>query len=46
LSTLAAAVSAAGLESPALLIVGEVVGLQHSLNWFGSAPPVEASRSA
>jgi uroporphyrin-III C-methyltransferase / precorrin-2 dehydrogenase / sirohydrochlorin ferrochelatase len=46
LSTLAAAVSAAGLISPALLIVGEVVRLQHSLGWFGSALPLETSRSA
>ena len=46
LSTLAAAAAAADLSSPALLIVGEVVSLQSSLGWFGSALPAQASRSA
>jgi uroporphyrin-III C-methyltransferase/precorrin-2 dehydrogenase/sirohydrochlorin ferrochelatase len=36
----------AGLESPALLVVGDVVALQSSLAWFGDSAPVDESRSA
>ena len=38
LGTLVAAVGQARLESPALLIVGEVVALQSTLAWFNTAP--------
>jgi uroporphyrin-III C-methyltransferase/precorrin-2 dehydrogenase/sirohydrochlorin ferrochelatase len=37
LGTLAEAASGANLESPALLIVGDVVALHSSLAWFGAA---------
>ena len=36
LATIRAAASAAGLQSPALLIVGDVVALQPSLAWFNT----------
>jgi uroporphyrin-III C-methyltransferase/precorrin-2 dehydrogenase/sirohydrochlorin ferrochelatase len=37
----------AAIESPALLIVGEVAALAAELHWFGSPPrPWEAMRSA
>ena len=35
--TICAAVDAAGMESPALFIVGEVVTLHATLAWFGTA---------
>jgi uroporphyrin-III C-methyltransferase / precorrin-2 dehydrogenase / sirohydrochlorin ferrochelatase len=37
LATLAEAAAGANLESPALLIVGDVVALHSSLAWFGAA---------
>ena len=37
LGTLAEAASGANLESPALLIVGDVVALHSTLAWFGAA---------
>jgi uroporphyrin-III C-methyltransferase/precorrin-2 dehydrogenase/sirohydrochlorin ferrochelatase len=36
----------AGLQSPTLLVVGEVVSLHDSLAWFNSAAPLEVSQSA
>jgi uroporphyrin-III C-methyltransferase/precorrin-2 dehydrogenase/sirohydrochlorin ferrochelatase len=45
LSTLADAVAAAGLKSPCLTIVGEVVKLRRELDWFAAAEtslPVQA----
>ena len=39
LSTLPAKVEAAGITSPALIIVGTVVRLQQKLSWFGPPPP-------
>ena len=38
LSTIAAQVADAGLSSPALVVVGDVVGLRDTLNWFESRP--------
>jgi uroporphyrin-III C-methyltransferase / precorrin-2 dehydrogenase / sirohydrochlorin ferrochelatase len=46
LATLSSAARRAELESPALLIVGEVVALQDTLAWFGDAAPLEASQTA
>jgi uroporphyrin-III C-methyltransferase / precorrin-2 dehydrogenase / sirohydrochlorin ferrochelatase len=46
LATIAAAAAPAGLQSPALLVVGEVVSLHDSLAWFNSAAPLEVSQSA
>jgi uroporphyrin-III C-methyltransferase/precorrin-2 dehydrogenase/sirohydrochlorin ferrochelatase len=46
LATIAAAAARAGLESPALLVVGEVVALHDSLAWFNTGAPVEVSQSA
>ncbi|HSZ08935.1 MAG TPA: siroheme synthase CysG [Steroidobacteraceae bacterium] len=46
LATIAAATAAANVQSPALLVVGEVVSLHHSLAWFNNAPPLEVSQSA
>ena len=46
LATIAAAAARAGLESPALLVVGEVVSLHDSLAWFNTAAPFEVSQSA
>jgi siroheme synthase len=46
LGTLPAAAHAAQLESPALLIVGDVVALQSSLAWFHPDAAVEFSQSA
>jgi uroporphyrin-III C-methyltransferase/precorrin-2 dehydrogenase/sirohydrochlorin ferrochelatase len=47
LTTIAAAAVRANLESPALLIVGDVVSLHSSLAWFNTeAQPSEVSRSA
>jgi siroheme synthase len=36
LATIAAQVSQAGLVSPSLIVMGEVVTLQRELAWFGS----------
>lgn len=38
LETLAERASAEGIESPALIVIGEVVGLRDLLNWFESKP--------
>ncbi|MBI4597390.1 MAG: uroporphyrinogen-III C-methyltransferase [Candidatus Omnitrophica bacterium] len=38
LSTIAAAVTSAGLRPPAILVVGEVVRLRKQLNWFERKP--------
>ena len=46
LDTLSEAAARAGLASPVLLVVGEVVGLHQTLAWFGTGAPSEASRSA
>jgi uroporphyrin-III C-methyltransferase / precorrin-2 dehydrogenase / sirohydrochlorin ferrochelatase len=46
LATIAAAAARAGLESPALLVVGEVVSLHDSLAWFNTGAPLEVSQSA
>ena len=46
LATIAAAAARAGLESPALLVVGEVVSLHDALAWFNTGVPLEVSQSA
>jgi uroporphyrin-III C-methyltransferase / precorrin-2 dehydrogenase / sirohydrochlorin ferrochelatase len=46
LATIAAVAAASDIQSPALLVVGEVVSLHASLAWFNNAAPLEASRSA
>jgi uroporphyrin-III C-methyltransferase/precorrin-2 dehydrogenase/sirohydrochlorin ferrochelatase len=46
LGTLFDAASAAALESPALLVVGEVVALRSKLAWFGTATGADLSQSA
>jgi uroporphyrin-III C-methyltransferase/precorrin-2 dehydrogenase/sirohydrochlorin ferrochelatase len=46
LATIAAAAAASNIQSPALLLVGEVVSLHASLAWFNSAAPAEVSQSA
>jgi uroporphyrin-III C-methyltransferase/precorrin-2 dehydrogenase/sirohydrochlorin ferrochelatase len=46
LATIAAAAARAGLESPALLVVGQVVSLHDSLAWFNTGVPLEVSQSA
>lgn len=46
LATIASVSAAANLESPALLIVGEVVALQSSLAWFGSSAGIDLSQTA
>jgi len=46
LGTLAAAVAAAQLESPALLIVGDVVALQSTLAWFNVVGDADIPQSA
>jgi uroporphyrin-III C-methyltransferase/precorrin-2 dehydrogenase/sirohydrochlorin ferrochelatase len=46
LATIAAAAAASDIQSPALLVVGEVVSLHASLAWFNSAAPAEISQSA
>jgi siroheme synthase len=40
------ACTAAALESPALLVVGEVVALQSTLAWFTERNQADVSRSA
>jgi uroporphyrin-III C-methyltransferase / precorrin-2 dehydrogenase / sirohydrochlorin ferrochelatase len=46
LATIASASAAANLESPALLIVGDVVALHSTLAWFGASAGVDLSRTA
>ncbi len=46
LATIRAAASAADLQSPALLVVGEVVALQPSLAWFNPGSAVDLSKTA
>jgi uroporphyrin-III C-methyltransferase / precorrin-2 dehydrogenase / sirohydrochlorin ferrochelatase len=46
LATIADVTAASNIQSPALLVVGEVVSLHGSLAWFNSAPPLEVSQSA
>ena len=46
LSTIGDAATAAALESPALLIVGEVVALNSMLAWFSALPEADLSQSA
>ncbi|MEO7205764.1 MAG: siroheme synthase CysG [Steroidobacteraceae bacterium] len=46
LATIAEAAGRAGLESPALLVVGEVVSLHDSLAWFNPATQLDVSQSA
>jgi uroporphyrin-III C-methyltransferase/precorrin-2 dehydrogenase/sirohydrochlorin ferrochelatase len=46
LATIAAAAARAGLESPVLLVVGEVVSLHDSLAWFNTGAPLEVLQSA
>jgi uroporphyrin-III C-methyltransferase/precorrin-2 dehydrogenase/sirohydrochlorin ferrochelatase len=46
LATLPAMAERAGLESPALLLVGAVVSLHASLAWFGEPKVLDASQSA
>jgi uroporphyrin-III C-methyltransferase/precorrin-2 dehydrogenase/sirohydrochlorin ferrochelatase len=46
LGTLFDAASVAALESPALLVVGEVVALRSKLAWFGAATRADLSQSA
>ncbi|MCB1907258.1 MAG: uroporphyrinogen-III C-methyltransferase [Rhodocyclaceae bacterium] len=43
LSRLAGDARAEGIKPPALLIVGDVVGLQGRLNWFAPEPPGDGS---
>jgi uroporphyrin-III C-methyltransferase/precorrin-2 dehydrogenase/sirohydrochlorin ferrochelatase len=46
LATIAAGAARAGLESPTLLVVGEVVSLHGSLAWFNTGAQLEVSQSA
>jgi len=46
LATIAAVTAASSIQSPALLVVGEVVSLHASLAWFNTAAPAEVSQSA
>jgi len=46
LATIAAEAARERVESPALLVVGNVVSLQASLAWFHSAVPLEVSQTA
>jgi uroporphyrin-III C-methyltransferase / precorrin-2 dehydrogenase / sirohydrochlorin ferrochelatase len=46
LATIASASAAANLESPALLIVGDVVALHSTLAWFGAANGVDLPQTA
>jgi uroporphyrin-III C-methyltransferase / precorrin-2 dehydrogenase / sirohydrochlorin ferrochelatase len=43
---IAAAAKSASLDSPALLIVGEVAALHTTLGWFGSSPAVDVVETA
>jgi uroporphyrin-III C-methyltransferase/precorrin-2 dehydrogenase/sirohydrochlorin ferrochelatase len=46
LATIRNAAAAAALESPALLVVGDVVALQSSLAWFNTEAAVDLSQTA
>jgi uroporphyrin-III C-methyltransferase / precorrin-2 dehydrogenase / sirohydrochlorin ferrochelatase len=46
LSTIAALAAQADLQSPALIVVGEVASLHASLAWFNAQAPLEVSQSA
>jgi uroporphyrin-III C-methyltransferase/precorrin-2 dehydrogenase/sirohydrochlorin ferrochelatase len=46
LATIAAATAQANVESPALLVVGEVVSLQRQLAWFNTSAALDISQSA
>jgi len=46
LATIGEAALRAKLQSPALLVVGEVVSLHDSLAWFNTGAPLEVSQSA
>jgi uroporphyrin-III C-methyltransferase/precorrin-2 dehydrogenase/sirohydrochlorin ferrochelatase len=46
LATIAEVTAASTIQSPALLVVGEVVSLHASLAWFNTALPAEVSQSA
>ncbi len=46
LATISALAAQADLQSPALIVVGEVVSLHASLAWFNAAAPLEVSQSA
>jgi uroporphyrin-III C-methyltransferase/precorrin-2 dehydrogenase/sirohydrochlorin ferrochelatase len=46
LATLVDIAARAAVESPALLVVGQVVALHESLAWFGAAEILDASQSA
>ena len=46
LGTIESTASAASLQSPALLVVGEVVALSTTLAWFNALPDADLSRSA
>jgi uroporphyrin-III C-methyltransferase / precorrin-2 dehydrogenase / sirohydrochlorin ferrochelatase len=46
LATIGSVSSDANLESPALLVVGDVVALHSTLAWFGTAAAVDLSRTA
>ncbi|MEP6547990.1 MAG: siroheme synthase CysG [Gammaproteobacteria bacterium] len=46
LATIRGAAAGAQLQSPALLVVGDVVALQPSLAWFNAAAAVDLSQSA
>ena len=46
LATIAAAAARASLQSPTLLVVGEVVSLHDSLAWFNAGTQLEVSKSA
>jgi uroporphyrin-III C-methyltransferase / precorrin-2 dehydrogenase / sirohydrochlorin ferrochelatase len=46
LSTIRGAAAAANLESPAVLIVGQVVALHPALAWFGASDGIDLSQTA
>ncbi|HEY2634459.1 MAG TPA: siroheme synthase CysG [Steroidobacteraceae bacterium] len=46
LATIRGVASDAGLESPALLVVGDVVALHSTLAWFGSAAGIDLPQTA
>jgi uroporphyrin-III C-methyltransferase/precorrin-2 dehydrogenase/sirohydrochlorin ferrochelatase len=46
LATIRSIASDASLESPALLVVGDVVSLHSTLAWFGTAAGIDLSQTA